>query len=109
MWFKNKDEATYLDKVPNAKLIKFIKDLDLSESSRESLLFMVSRYIEYFKLKNSYLDNYKNEAIKLRDNRNKTDGENTLDIKEEVGYMKYNELILYKKYNSKIIILFSYV
>jgi len=92
-WFKIKDEATYLDKINKKELINFIKKLELSDSSKESLFFMVARYYEFNKINNTFISTFKQEGYNLKQRRETDDGENVLDKKEEVGYMKYNELM----------------
>ena len=92
-WFKIKDEATYLDKINKKELINFIKKLELSDSSKESLFFMVARYYEFNKINNTFITTFKQEGYNLKQRREADDGENELDEKEEVGYMKYNELV----------------
>lgn len=92
-FFKNKNGDTYLNNINNKELIKFIKNLNLSDSSKESIFFMIARYHEYNKTNNTFITNYKQEGYNLKNNREQSDGNNKLDEKEQEGYIRYNELI----------------
>jgi len=76
----NKDN--YLLKFNKRKLLSFIKNLELSESSKESFLFMVARYLEINKPTDSSTSDFKNAGYKYKTSRQDKEGENQLGIKE---------------------------
>jgi len=93
----NKDN--YLLKFNKRKLLSFIKNLELSESSKESFLFMVARYLEINKPSDASISDFKNAGHKYKVSRQDKEGENQLDIKEQASYqnLKYFEVLLIQK------------
>ena len=90
---------SYLLKYNKRNLIKFIKDLDLSDSSKESFLFMVARYLEINKPTDTSIPDFKNAGYKYKTIRHGTEGENKLDVKEQNNYQSllYFEELLKQK------------
>ena len=80
-------------------LIKFIKNLPLSDSSKESFLFMVARYLEINKPNDTSISDFKNAGYKYKTIRHETEGENKLDAKEQNNYQSllYFEELLKQK------------
>ena len=76
----------YLLNYNKRNLIKFIKDLPLSDSTKESLLFMVARYLELNKPNDTTISDFKNIAYKYKTIRHDTEGQNQLDSKEQINY-----------------------
>lgn len=93
----NKDN--YLLKYNKRKLLSFIKNLELSESSKESFMFMVARYLEINKPNDSSISDFKNVGYKYKVNRQDKEGENQLDIKEKESYqnLQYFKELLKQK------------
>lgn len=91
---------SYLLNYNKRNLIKFIKDLPLSDSTRESLLFMVARYLEINKPNDTTISDFKNAGYKYKTIRHETEGENKMDIKEQNNYQSllyFEELLKQKK------------
>ena len=86
----------YLLNYNKRNLIKYIKDLPLSDSTRESLLFMVARWLELYKPNDTSISDFKNAGYKYKTIRHETEGENKLDVKEQGNYqsLQYFEELL---------------
>jgi regulator of replication initiation timing len=90
---------SYLLNYNKRNLMKFIKDLPLSDSTRESLLFMVARYLELNKPNDTSIIDFKNAGYKFKTTRQDKEGENQLDTKEQNNYQSllYFEELLKQK------------
>ena len=60
------DEKTYLLTYPKPQLLKFIKGLDLGNSSKEALYFTVSKYLLLNKPKDTSIKKFQFEGYKLK-------------------------------------------
>ena len=91
-FFKDTNKETYLDKINKKELLRFINKLELSNSSKETLFFMIARFYEYHKVDTSFIQQFKQAGYNLKVKREKTDGDNQLDEKETKGFIKYELL-----------------
>ena len=92
-FFKNRNKDTYLNNINKNEIIKFIKNLDLSDSSKETFFFVIARFYEVNKINDTFISTFKQQGYNLKKKREQTDGDNQLDEKEQKGYVKYNELV----------------
>ena len=90
---------SYLLNYNKRNLMKFIKDLPLSDSTKESFLFMVARYLELNKPNDTSITDFKNAGYKFKTTRQDKEGENQLDTKEQNNYQSllYFEELLKQK------------
>ena len=92
---------SYLLNYNKRNLMKFIKDLPLSDSTKESFLFMVAGYLELNKPNDTSIIDFKNARYKFKTTRQDKEGENQLDTKEQNNYqtLLYFEELLKQKNN----------
>jgi len=90
---------SYLLNYNKRNLMKYIKDLPLSDSTKESFLFMVARYLELNKPNDTSITDFKNAGYKFKTTRQDKEGENQLDTKEQNNYQSllYFEELLKQK------------
>jgi len=90
---------SYLLNYNKRNLMKYIKDLPLSDSTKESFLFMVARYLELNKPNDTSITDFKNAGYKFKTTRQDKEGENQLDTKEQNNYqtLLYFEELLKQK------------
>ena len=65
---------SYLLNYNKRNLMKFIKDLPLSDSTKESFLFMVARYLELNKPNDTSITDFKNAGYKFKTTRQDKEG-----------------------------------
>ena len=68
----------------------FINQLELGDSSKESLYFIVSTYLKINDKHNSNIKTFQEAGYKLKKTREQKDGENELDDRELISYRPYN-------------------
>ena len=87
---KDYDENSYLLKNNKKNLKTFINQLELGDSSKESLYFIVSTYLKINDKHNSNIKTFQEAGYKLKKTREQKDGENELDDRELISYRPYN-------------------
>ena len=87
------DEKTYLLTYPKPQLLKFIKELDLGNASKEALYFTASKYLLLNKPKDTSIKKFQLEGYKLKKQTDEEDAENKLDDKEQTAHYNYGYFI----------------
>ena len=100
----NYDLKDYLLKMNKPKLLTFINNLDIGASSKESMCFTVSKYLQLFDKKNQHIDKFQKAGYKLLDMSKKKEGENLIDEDKADSYQSFEYFVKilndtdYKKY-----------
>ena len=86
----NHDIKDYLLKMNMPKLLTFINKLDIGASSKESMFFTMSKYLQLNDKKNPHIDKFQRAGYKLLDISKKKEGENLIDDDEIEAYQSYD-------------------